>query len=281
MADAVLRREIKRLVEEQKLLNQRLQRKPPGGPGALAPRPVPGTAAKENSQSTASGDPTGAASQKRPQAGGAPNYDFAGPEFQIAKRPKVELDPSSEKRNKRIFGFLSSHLNKAKQQLAKERDTDFAQRHKLQEERVNSKLELARKHIAEIARIQWQEQRKEDESQLAKVSSELIQKENDLMRLHLVQHYSNMEHFVGTEAQPTLFWRPAEWDSHTRRLQQQTKVWIETKIKHIQEADYTFSSVGDPESHTDANHGSGEAPASPEDRGASEVASNKEEDSQD
>lgn len=40
-------------------------------------------------------------------------------------QPKVELDPSSEKRNKRIFGFLSSHLNKAKQQLAKERDTDF------------------------------------------------------------------------------------------------------------------------------------------------------------
>lgn len=57
----------------------------------------------------------------------------------------------------------------------------------------------------------------------------------------------------------------------------------QTKIKHIQEADYTFSTVGDPESHTDANHGSGEAPASPEDRdrGPSEVASNKEEDLQD
>ena len=51
----------------------------------------------------------------------------------------------------------------------------------MQEERVNSKLELARKHIAEIARIQWQEQRKDDEAQLAKVSNELIQKENDLM----------------------------------------------------------------------------------------------------
>lgn len=278
MADAVLRREIKRLVEEQKLLNQRLQRKPPGPPRPVGPRPaVEGGAAKENSGASSSGDAGAPTAEKRQQPGGVPAYDFAGPEFQVAKRPKVEADPSSAKRNKRIFGFLSSHLNKAKQQLAKERDTDFAQRHKLQEERVNSKLELARKHIAEIARIQWQEQRKEAESQLAKVSSALIQKENDLMRYHLVQHYTNMEHFVGTEAQPTLFWRPAEWDSHTRRLQQQTKVWIETKIKHIQEADYAFAASDEQEANGDPASG-GDAPGSPEERdGASEAGSvNKE-----
>lgn len=40
-------------------------------------------------------------------------------------QPKIEADPNSAKRNKRLFGFLSSHLNKAKQQLAKEQDTDF------------------------------------------------------------------------------------------------------------------------------------------------------------
>lgn len=274
MADALLRREIKRLVEEQKVLNQRLQRKPPWPSGGVGPRTTGEGAAKENVPAASAGDAEAKGEGKRPQAGGATAYDFAGPEFQIAKRPKVEADPSSAKRNKRIFGFLSSHLNKAKQQLAKERDTDFAQRHKLQEERVNSKLELARKHIAEIARIQWQEQRKEDESQLAKVSNELIQKENDLMRYHLVQHYTNMEHFVGTEAQPTLFWRPAEWDNHTRRLQQQTKVWIETKIKHIQEADYTFNLIGDQEGNAEAD--TGDAPGSPVERDSSEAKSTKE-----
>ncbi|KAL8429176.1 hypothetical protein Efla_006312 [Eimeria flavescens] len=242
MADAILRREIKRLVEEQKVLNQRLQRKAPGG-GAPGSRAVADAAAKENSAAAPLGE--AAAADKRQQPGGAPTYDFAGPEFQVAKRPKIEVDPNSANRNKRIFGFLSSHLNKAKQQLTKEQDTDFAQRHRLQEERVNSKLEHARKHIAELARIQWEEQRKEDKSQLAKVLNELIQKENDLMKYHLVQHYTNMENFVGTEAQPTLFWRPAEWDEHTRRLQQQTKVWIETKIKHIQEADYAVSAGGE------------------------------------
>ncbi|KAL8438079.1 hypothetical protein ACSSS7_000444 [Eimeria intestinalis] len=190
MTDAILRREIKRLVEEQKVLNQRLQRKPPrenrGGP--LGPRP---TADGDNKDAAASA-PGGNAAEaggpdKRPQgAGGGPPYNFEGPEFQVAKRPKIEVDANSAKRNKRMFGFLSSHLNKAKQQLTKEQDTDFAQRHKLQEERVNSKLELARKHIAEIARIQWQEQRKEDESQLAKVSQELVEKENDLMQHQVV-----------------------------------------------------------------------------------------------
>ncbi|OEH78098.1 uncharacterized protein LOC34621724 [Cyclospora cayetanensis] len=282
MADAILRREIKRLVEQQKVLNQRLQRKPPGTPGASgapsAQRPLPTGEGGEKEDATAapaSGEATAAGGQKRQQkAGGAspPTYDFEGPEFQVAKRPKVEADPTSATRNKRIFGFLSSHLNKAKQQLAKERDTDFAQRHKMQEERVNSKLELARRHLAEIALIQWQEQRKEDETELLKVSNELIQKENDLMRYHLVQHYVNMEHFVGTEAQPTLFWRPAEWDTHTRRLQQQTKVWIKTKIKHIQEADYTVSAGVEQEEGT-----AGEALGSLEDVAASsEVGSNKE-----
>ncbi|CDJ47266.1 pinin/SDK/memA/ domain-containing protein, putative [Eimeria brunetti] len=235
MADALLRREIKRLVEEQKVLNQRLQRKPPAATGL---RPDAAKGDKGEAQGGNAAEAAGAAAGQQKGGPGGPNYDFAGPEFQIAKRPKVELDPSSEKRSKRLFGFLSSHLNKAKQQLAKEKETDFAQRHRMQEERVNSKLEMARKHIAEIARIQWEEERQKDEDKLAKVSKELIQKENDLMRLHLVQHYANMGHFVGTEAQPTLFWRPAEWDSHTRRLQQQTKVWIETKVKHIQEANY-------------------------------------------
>ncbi|KAL8270003.1 hypothetical protein Esti_006068 [Eimeria stiedai] len=267
MTDAILRREIKRLVEQQKILNQRLQRKPPRenrgplGPRLTADGDTKDSALADHSENAA--EPGGP--EKRPQGAGGPPYNFEGPEFQVAKRPKIELDANSAKRNKRMFGFLSSHLNKAKQQLTKEQDTDFAQRHKLQEERVNSKLELARKHIAEIARIQWQEQRKEDESQLAKVSQELIEKENDLMRFHLVQHYTNMEHFVGTEAQPTLFWRPAEWDAHTRRLQQQTRVWIQTKIKHIQEADFAFNAEADGEDAEEQEE-AGEAPDSPEEK---------------
>ncbi|KAL8448937.1 hypothetical protein Emag_003789 [Eimeria magna] len=235
MADAILRREIKRLVEEQKILNQRLQRKPPReNRGPLGPRPTADSDAKEPAAAAAApsgdaADPGGP--EKRSQAGGGPPYNFEGPEFQVAKRPKIEVDANSAKRNKRMFGFLSSHLNKAKQQLTKEQDTDFAQRHKLQEERVNSKLELARKHIAEIARIQWQEQRKEDESQLAKVSQELVEKENDLM--------------------------------------QQTRVWIQTKIKHIQEADFAFNTgAEDEEGEEQQEAGEAASPDSPDEKDA-------------
>lgn len=63
MADAVLRREIKRLVEEQKVLNQRLQRKPPGSQG---PRPTGEGAGKENAGASLSGD-AAAAGEKRQQ----------------------------------------------------------------------------------------------------------------------------------------------------------------------------------------------------------------------
>ncbi|KFH06375.1 nuclear factor NF2, partial [Toxoplasma gondii MAS] len=45
-------------------------------------------------------------------------------------------------------------------------------------------------------------------------------------------------------AQPTLFWAPAKWDDATRRLQEQTKLWIRTKIEHIEETDYTYRPQG-------------------------------------
>ncbi|CDI82030.1 pinin/SDK/memA/ domain-containing protein, putative [Eimeria acervulina] len=127
MADAILRREIKRLVEEQKTLNQRLQRKPPAAAAAAAAAASKGSKGGAHGEQAADAAAAAAetGSQKRPAGVGGPAYDFAGPEFQIAKRPKVELDPNSEKRSKRLFGFLSSHLNKAKQQLAKEKETDF------------------------------------------------------------------------------------------------------------------------------------------------------------
>ncbi|CDJ35888.1 pinin/SDK/memA/ domain-containing protein, putative [Eimeria mitis] len=58
MADAILRREIKRLVEEQKVLNQRLQRKPPAAAG---PRPDANKDKGDNAE-----DGGAAGQQKRP-----------------------------------------------------------------------------------------------------------------------------------------------------------------------------------------------------------------------
>ncbi|KAL8454545.1 hypothetical protein Emed_000266 [Eimeria media] len=285
MTDAILRREIKRLVEEQKILNQRLQRKPPReNRGPLGPRPTADGENKETPADAPSGDAADAGGpEKRPQAAGGPPYNFEGPEFQVAKRPKIEVDANSAKRNKRMFGFLSSHLNKAKQQLTKEQDTDFAQRHKLQEERVNSKLELARKHIAEIARIQWQEQRKEDESQLAK-------------RYHLVQHYTNMEHFgsayslLATRRMGRSHKAAAATDASLDSGQLAAAaaaaalaaaaavaaaiasaltitILFFTKIKHIQEADFALNAGDDDENGEEQQEG-GEALDSAEEKEA-------------
>ena len=68
MADALLRREIKRLVEEQKALNQRLQRKPPGAPGPLGPRPIGEGPAPGAAAPASAGDAAAERPEKRPQA---------------------------------------------------------------------------------------------------------------------------------------------------------------------------------------------------------------------
>ncbi|PHJ24426.1 nuclear factor nf2 [Cystoisospora suis] len=170
-----------------------------------------------------------------------PVYDFNSEEFQVEKRPKIEApDEKTARRNRRMFGVLAGHLRRAQQQLQKEQTTDLVAKQRQQEERVAQKIARSQKNIAKIARIEWEERRQQEKLRLEEVSMALINKENDLMKLHLVKHYKNMELYIGTEAQPTLFWMPAKWDDTTRRLQEQTKMWIRTKIEHIQETDYTY-----------------------------------------
>ncbi|PFH34697.1 nuclear factor NF2 [Besnoitia besnoiti] len=279
MNESRLRQEIRRLVTEQRQLNRRLQqqRRPRGelfsfsdekkpeengvaeAPAAAAPSQQ--SAPDATSPSTLAGESQSGLG-KRPLVRERPTYSFDGEDFQVEKRPKLAApDEKTATRNRRMFGALAGHLRRAQRQLLQEQTTDLAHKQKQQEERVAQKLAMSQKNIAKIARLEWEKRRQQEQLRLEEVSNELANKENELMRLHLVKHYRNMEVFIGTEAQPTLFWLPAKWDDTTRRLQEQTKLWIRTKIEHIQETDYTYRPQGG------VAEGEGAAPASKEEEG--------------
>nr|CEL65544.1 TPA: pinin/SDK/memA/ domain-containing protein,putative [Neospora caninum Liverpool] len=257
MNESRLRQEIRKLVTEQRQLNRRLQqqRRPPGALFSFDRKEEsPATSLPQKGGPPDASPPQTGLSQEPVQAalgngaevpGERPTYSFEGEDFQVEKRPKLEApDEKTATRNRRMFGALAGHLQRAKRQLLMEQSTDLAHKQKQQEERVAQKLAMSQKNIAKIARLEWEERRQQEQLRLEEVSTELANKENELMRLHLVKHYKNMEVFIGTEAQPTLFWSPAKWDDTTRRLQEQTKLWIRTKVEHIEETDYTYRPQG-------------------------------------
>ncbi|EPT30987.1 nuclear factor NF2 [Toxoplasma gondii ME49] len=252
MSESRLRQEIRKLVTEQRQLNRRLQqqRRPPGELFSLDKPEASAPSLPQKRELDASSElpqlpvqtPLGNSAEV---AADRVTYSFEGEEFQVEKRPKLEApDEKTATRNRRMFGALAGHLQRAKRQLLMEQSTDLAHKQKQQEERVAQKLAMSQKNIAKIARLEWEERRQQEQLRLEEVSTELSNKENELMRLHLAKHYKNMEVFIGTEAQPTLFWAPAKWDDATRRLQEQTKLWIRTKIEHIEETDYTYRPQG-------------------------------------
>ncbi|CBZ51593.1 putative pinin/SDK/memA/ domain-containing protein [Neospora caninum Liverpool] len=217
MNESRLRQEIRKLVTEQRQLNRRLQqqRRPPGALFSFD--------RKEESPATS-----------LPQKGGPP--DASPPQTGLSQEPvQAALGNGAEVPGERpTYSFEGEDFQVEKR----------AHKQKQQEERVAQKLAMSQKNIAKIARLEWEERRQQEQLRLEEVSTELANKENELMRLHLVKHYKNMEVFIGTEAQPTLFWSPAKWDDTTRRLQEQTKLWIRTKVEHIEETDYTYRPQG-------------------------------------
>eukprot|EP01056_Protomagalhaensia_sp_Gyna25_P005775 Protomagalhaensia_sp_Gyna_25__5774@NODE_842_length_2521_cov_412_135375_g664_i0_p1_GENE_NODE_842_length_2521_cov_412_135375_g664_i0NODE_842_length_2521_cov_412_135375_g664_i0_p1_ORF_typecomplete_len379_score81_49Pinin_SDK_memA/PF04696_13/1_8e03Pinin_SDK_memA/PF04696_13/1_2e16YlqD/PF11068_8/70YlqD/PF11068_8/0_14LIN52/PF10044_9/42LIN52/PF10044_9/1_6GIT_CC/PF16559_5/2_3GIT_CC/PF16559_5/10DUF5398/PF17376_2/14DUF5398/PF17376_2/67Exonuc_VII_L/PF02601_15/1e03Exonuc_VII_L/PF02601_15/0_049_NODE_842_length len=158
-----------------------------------------------------------------------------GPTGPVAKRPKIELDDFAKKRTANLFGHLMGHLKKAKARLDSEKDTRAAELQQETNRRVEEKLEKEKTALA-VARLQsLKEQESSLQEKLRHIQWELSCRETLCLRYELELHYTMIQGFIKTAAEPTLFWMPRMHNRVTRVLQQETAAQIEKKIRSLQE----------------------------------------------
>ncbi|KAF8822353.1 nuclear factor NF2 [Cardiosporidium cionae] len=165
---------------------------------------------------------------------------FEGPEFEVEKRPKIIIDEKTEERNRRLLNFgVLGHLNRARDQLQKEENSKQAQLQKSKVQRVAEKLQHGKKNLVELRRMDFELKRNEDVKKYENVEQQLIEKENELLRMNLAKHYQNMKNFISTKTFPTLFWLPAIMDEKTEQLKMDTVKIIEEKIETLRTIDFS------------------------------------------
>eukprot|EP01054_Gregarina_sp_Poly1_P002810 Gregarina_sp_Poly_1__2809@NODE_1781_length_3339_cov_73_424817_g1159_i0_p2_GENE_NODE_1781_length_3339_cov_73_424817_g1159_i0NODE_1781_length_3339_cov_73_424817_g1159_i0_p2_ORF_typecomplete_len280_score49_59Pinin_SDK_memA/PF04696_13/1_8e04Pinin_SDK_memA/PF04696_13/9_2e17DUF1387/PF07139_11/0_07DUF1387/PF07139_11/1_8e04GIT_CC/PF16559_5/16GIT_CC/PF16559_5/0_8RseA_N/PF03872_13/77RseA_N/PF03872_13/2_5LCD1/PF09798_9/3_3Syntaxin6_N/PF09177_11/81Syntaxin6_N/PF09177_11/4_5TMEM108/PF15759_5/15CCDC106/PF1579 len=147
----------------------------------------------------------------------------------VVKRPRLELDDSAKQRTAKLFGHLMGHLKKAKERLDSDRDTKAAELQLETARRVREKLEREKTALA-AARVQsLKETEASLKEKLRRVQWELSSRETLCLRYQLELHYTIMQAFIKTTAEPTLFWVPRVHNDQTRSLQQETAAQIEKK----------------------------------------------------
>lgn len=239
--DAIsIQQNIRNLVEERKQILERLNRRRRGrggAPGDGATRTVLQTRSDERlgGESLSPTDPR-RLKRRRTADDDLNNNGTSAPApepFQVEKRPKIEADNSTTKRNRNLFGNLLGHLKKAKDGLEKEKESKWAELQKKQEERVDDKLRLEKRNLEELRRRDMIDQAEKDKSRIREVGREIARAEVDLLRKNLVSHYEQMTNFIRTKTEPPLFWLPAVPNDATRQLQQETRSAIESKIESL------------------------------------------------
>eukprot|EP01068_Selenidium_serpulae_P012949 Selendium_serpulae@DN5901_c0_g1_i1.p1 len=237
----IVQQNIRNLVQERKQILERLNRRRRGRGGLIGDGP---TRAVLNTRSDEhlDGGPSSPSDPKRLKRrrnteeephGDDQSAPVAEP-FQVEKRPKIEADNSTTRRNRNLFGNLLGHLKKAKDGLEKEKETKWAELQKKQEDRVDDKLRLEKKNLEELRRRDLKDQTEKDRSRIREVAREIAKFEVELLRQNLVNHYEQMTNFIRTKTEPPLFWLPAVPNSATRQLQKETRTAIETKIESLQ-----------------------------------------------
>lgn len=196
------------------------------------PRPEQEQSQEPSNSKVSASEPSSTAADKKGAIPAATVTEEVDPPV---KRPRLELDDSAKQRTAKLFGHLMGHLKKAKARLESERDTKAAELQQETARRVEEKLEREKTALAE-ARVQTL---KETEAalreKLRRVQWELSCRETLCLRYQLEIHYTIMQGFIKTTAEPTLFWVPRVHNEETRNLQKETAAQIEKKIKSLHE----------------------------------------------
>eukprot|EP01055_Gregarina_sp_Pseudo9_P003580 Gregarina_sp_Pseudo_9__3579@NODE_373_length_3017_cov_31_577233_g352_i0_p2_GENE_NODE_373_length_3017_cov_31_577233_g352_i0NODE_373_length_3017_cov_31_577233_g352_i0_p2_ORF_typecomplete_len295_score62_32Pinin_SDK_memA/PF04696_13/5_7e02Pinin_SDK_memA/PF04696_13/2_8e03Pinin_SDK_memA/PF04696_13/2_2e17GIT_CC/PF16559_5/1_3e02GIT_CC/PF16559_5/0_00064GIT_CC/PF16559_5/2_8e02Prp19/PF08606_11/4_2e02Prp19/PF08606_11/0_15MAM1/PF10434_9/0_22PG_binding_2/PF08823_11/3_1PG_binding_2/PF08823_11/69Hamartin/PF04388_ len=204
-------------------------------PSKKRPRSVITADTADSPPAPAAADKAAAASEEAPAAADSEKRASAAEAAPAAKRPRIELDDSAKQRTAKLFGHLMGHLKKAKARLESERDTKTAELQQDAARRVQEKLEREKTAQAE-ARIQTLKATEASlKEKLRRLQWEISCRETLCLRCQLEIHYTIMQGFIKTTAEPTLFWVPRVHNEETRNLQQETAAQIEKKIRSLHE----------------------------------------------
>ncbi|CDR97684.1 hypothetical protein, conserved [Babesia bigemina] len=179
------------------------------------------------------------------------------------KRPKLESAEEHVAGHKRILRTsILGHLQRAKDALAKEREKESVSvfsgstmraqtiKHMEKEQLVASKLADQERTKLEQLSHELRAQMAASEEQLRAVESELNVKCNELMvsvhvstakraqKTSLTQHYEHMANFIATQAQPTIFWAPRNFNPELESLRGRTQQFISEKVAAIASTEY-------------------------------------------
>ena len=156
--------------------------------------------------------------------------------------PDDKKDPAKEKRlgkmdarDRKLFGNLLGHLQQARTRLETEKGCKSTELNKKAEERMESKLCSQKLTLQDVRRQSLEVERKEEQAKMAWIEKELEKKELLLLQNKLSHHYSLMMNFIGTKAEPTIFYLPAKHSSQTEAALEETRALVRQKIKSLKE----------------------------------------------
>ncbi|XP_953577.1 uncharacterized protein TA09650 [Theileria annulata] len=102
----------------------------------------------------------------------------------------------------------------------------------------DTKLEEKQKEQSTLLQKDIQEQYDINKNKLEILNKELLEKQTQLMRMKLKEHYESMGNFIATSTQPTIFWIPFKFNHHLNTLRNTTKNFINKKIELILNTNY-------------------------------------------
>lgn len=136
----------------------------------------------------------------------------------VQPTPKKRSRQTDIIRNRRMFGALLGHLNKAKENITDEQQAEKAQRRATLEQHVQERIQNDTAQIRDEKLKQLNEEMEREQTNLNETMEKLIQTENKMKAARLVDRHVRNAGLIQTSTQPFIFWKPRLHTSRTKNM---------------------------------------------------------------
>lgn len=143
---------------------------------------------------------------------------------------KLNKDEDSQKRNKRLFGALMGHLNKAKDRLVVDMSSETMKKKEELEEKALHKMEEHRQALRAHSIQEYREKREKEIQHKLELLKAQRHKENALLEVVVGEHQERLSLFLFTRTDPRIFFMPAKHNDASRKLLEDCKEDITKRI---------------------------------------------------